>query len=233
MNELINSPLARHPHRIPYGSVSAILRSPFWAPGPGIAAPRRYLDKKNPFIRVLHLICCLPRIGQCSLLRKHFMIRRPIVTDNDAAVTFLRLVLGVVFFAHGAQKALGWFGGYGFSGTMGFFTGMMHIPALLAVMAIAAEFLGGFGLIVGLLTRVAAFGIFCNMVVAVAMIHHQFGFFMHWAGTQKVEGFEYHLLVLAITAFLMIRGAGAASVDRLLSSPAKNSIPAKVRPQAA
>jgi putative oxidoreductase len=161
------------------------------------------------------------------------MIRRLTVTDNDAAVTFLRLVLGVVFFAHGAQKALGWFGGYGFSGTMGFFTGMMHIPALLAVMAIAAEFLGGLGLIVGLLTRVAAFGIFCNMVVAVAMIHHQFGFFMHWAGTQKGEGFEFHLLVLAITAFLMIRGAGAASVDRLLSSPAKKSIPAKVRPQAA
>ena len=77
------------------------------------------------------------------------MIRRLIVTDSDAAVTFLRLVLAVVFFAHGDQKALGWFGGYGFSGTMGFFTGMMHIPALLAVMAIAAEFLGGLGLILG------------------------------------------------------------------------------------
>jgi putative oxidoreductase len=161
------------------------------------------------------------------------MIRKLMATDNDTAVTFLRLVLGVVFFAHGAQKALGWFGGYGFSGTMGFFTGMMHIPAFLAVLAIAAEFLGGLGLIVGLLTRVAAFGIFCNMVVAVVMIHHQFGFFMNWAGTQKGEGFEFHLLVLAITLFLMIRGGGAASVDRLLSSPAKNSIGAKVRPQAA
>ncbi|HWO32498.1 MAG TPA: DoxX family protein [Candidatus Acidoferrum sp.] len=161
------------------------------------------------------------------------MIRKLIATDNDDAVTFLRLVLGVVFFAHGAQKALGWFGGYGFSGTMGFFTGMMHIPGLFAVLAIAAEFLGGLGLIVGLLTRVAAFGIFCNMVVAVAMIHYQFGFFMNWAGTQKGEGFEFHLLVLAITVFLMIRGAGAASVDRLLSSSAKNSIRAQVRPQAA
>jgi putative oxidoreductase len=161
------------------------------------------------------------------------MIRKLIATNNDDAVTFLRLVLGVVFFAHGAQKALGWFGGYGFSGTMGFFTGMMHIPALFAVLAIAAEFLGGLGLIVGLLTRVAAFGIFCNMVIAVAMIHHQFGFFMNWAGTQKGEGFEFHLLVLAITVFLMIRGAGSASVDRLLSSSAKSSFRAKVRPQAA
>jgi putative oxidoreductase len=161
------------------------------------------------------------------------MIRKLIATDDDAAITVLRLVLGIVFFAHGAQKMLGWFGGYGFTGTMGFFTGMMHIPAVFAFLAIAAEFLGGLGLLVGLFTRVAAFGIFCNMLVAVAMVHHQFGFFMNWAGTQKGEGFEFHLLALAMTAFLMIRGAGAASVDRLLSSPAKNSIRSQVRPLAA
>ena len=146
------------------------------------------------------------------------MIRKLIATDNDAATTILRLVLGVVFFAHGAQKMLGWFGGYGFSGTMGFFTAVMHIPAPFAFLAIAAEFFGGLGLIFGLLTRVAAFGIFCNMVVAVAMVHHNFGLFMNWTGAQKGEGYEYHLLVLAMTVFLMIRGAGAASVDRLLSS---------------
>src|SRR5246127_1764928 len=161
------------------------------------------------------------------------MIRKLIATDNDVATTVLRLVLGIVFFAHGAQKMLGWFGGYGFSGTMGFFTGMMHIPAVFAFLAISAEFFGGLGLIFGLLTRIAAFGIFCNMLVAVAMVHHQFGFFMNWAGTQKGEGFEYHLLLLAALAVLMIRGAGAASVDRLLSSPAKNSIRHQARPQAA
>ena len=161
------------------------------------------------------------------------MIRKLIATDNDAAITLLRLSLGIVFFAHGAQKMLGWFGGYGFTGTMGFFTGMMHIPAVFAFLAIAAEFFGGLGLIFGLFTRVAAFGIFCNMLVAVAVVHHQFGFFMNWTGTQKGEGFEFHLLALAMTAFLMIRGAGAASVDRLLSSPAKNSIGSQVRPLAA
>jgi putative oxidoreductase len=118
---------------------------------------------------------------------------------------------------------LGWFGGYGFSGTMGFFTGMMHIPAPFAFLAIAAEFFGGLGLIFGLLTRVAAFGIFCNMVVAVAMVHHNFGFFMNWAGTQKGEGYEYHLLTIAVAVFLMIRGAGAASVDRLLYSSLASS----------
>jgi putative oxidoreductase len=151
------------------------------------------------------------------------MIRKFIATDNNAATTVLRLVLGVVFFVHGAQKMLGWFGGYGFAGTMGFFTGVMHIPALFAFLAIAAEFFGGLGLIFGFLTRIAAFGIFSTMVVAVAMVHRQFGFFMNWAGTQKGEGYEYHLLVLAITAFLMIRGAGAASIDRMLSSPAKDT----------
>ena len=146
------------------------------------------------------------------------MIRKLIATDNDIATTILRLVLGVVFFAHGAQKMLGWFGGYGFSGTMGFFTGMMHIPAPFAFLAIAAEFFGGLGLIFGLLTRIAAFGIFCNMVVAVAMVHHNFGFFMNWTGAQKGEGYEYYLLTIAVATFLMIRGAGAASVDRLLYS---------------
>ena len=161
------------------------------------------------------------------------MIRKLIATNDDAAITILRLVLGVVFFAHGAQKALGWFGGYGFTGTMGFFTGMMHIPAVYAFLAIAAEFLGGLGLILGLFTRVAALGISSNMIVAVAMVHHQFGFFMNWTGGQKGEGYEYHLVLLAALVVLMIRGAGAASLDRLLSSPAKNSIRSQVRPLAA
>ncbi|MGA7925421.1 MAG: DoxX family protein [Candidatus Sulfotelmatobacter sp.] len=152
------------------------------------------------------------------------MIRRLIATDNDVATAIVRLVLGVIFFAHGAQKMLGWFGGYGFTGTMGFFTGVMHIPALFAFLAIAAEFFGGLGLIFGFLTRIAALGISFNMIVAVVMVHHHFGFFMNWTGAQKGEGYEYHLLVLAITTFLMIRGAGAASIDWILSSsPARQA----------
>jgi len=151
------------------------------------------------------------------------MLSKFVRTDNDIATAVLRLVLGVIFFAHGAQKMLGWFGGYGFTGTMGFFTGIMHIPAILAFLAIAAEFFGGLGLIFGFLTRIAAFGILANMIVAIAMVHGQFGFFMNWTGAQKGEGYEYHLLVLAAAVLLIIRGAGAASVDRLLSSPAKQS----------
>jgi putative oxidoreductase len=146
------------------------------------------------------------------------MIRKLFATDDSAATAILRVVLGLVFFAHGAQKMLGWFGGYGFSGTMGFFTGTMHIPAPLAFLAIVAEFFGGLGLILGFLTRIAAFGIAVNMLVAIAAVHGAFGFFMNWAGTQKGEGFEYHLLVLAMTTFLMIRGAGAYSVDYALGA---------------
>jgi putative oxidoreductase len=146
------------------------------------------------------------------------MVRKLFATSDDTATAILRVLLGVVFFAHGAQKMLGWFGGYGFSGTMGFFTGMMHIPAPLAFLAIAAEFFGGLGLILGFLTRVAAFGIAVNMLVAITAVHGAFGFFMNWTGAQKGEGFEYHLLVLAITAFLMIRGAGAFSIDRTIAT---------------
>jgi putative oxidoreductase len=138
-------------------------------------------------------------------------------TEDDKVLTILRLVLAVVFLAHGSQKMLGWFGGYGFKATMGFFTQTMHIPAALAFLGISAEFFGGLGLLLGLLSRVAAFGITVNMLVAVFMTHLPNGFFMNWTGQQKGEGFEFHLLVIALTLALMIRGAGAFSLDRAIS----------------
>ena len=145
------------------------------------------------------------------------MFRKLMSTTDDYALTILRLLFGVVFFAHGAQKALGWFGGFGFTGTMGFFTQKLNIPAPFAVLAIAAEFLGGLGILVGLLSRVAALGIACNMVVAVALIHIHIGFFANWYGNQKGEGFEFHILAIAIALFIMIKGSGALSLDRALS----------------
>jgi putative oxidoreductase len=145
------------------------------------------------------------------------MIRRLFATSDDSVLAALRLVLGIVMFAHGAQKVLGWFGGYGFSGTMQFFTGTMHIPAPLAFLAIVAEFAGSLGLIVGLLGRVAAFGILVNMVVAVLKAHAVNGFFMNWAGNQKGEGFEFHLLAIVIALAIMVRGSGAFSIDRLIT----------------
>jgi len=145
------------------------------------------------------------------------MLRKLMATDDAATTAILRLVLGIVFFAHGAQKLLGWFGGYGFTGTMGYFTGALHIPAFFGFLAIMAEFFGGLGLILGLFTRVAAFGIAVNMLVAVDMVHIRNGLFMNWLGAQKGEGFEFHLLVLAIATFLIIQGGGAVSADRKLS----------------
>jgi len=141
------------------------------------------------------------------------MLQKLIATRDDLLPLVLRLVLGGVMFPHGAQKMLGWFGGYGFGGTMNYFTSTMHIPALFAFLAIAAEFFGALGLLTGLLTRVAAFGIGCDMVVAVFTTHLQNGFFMNWFGSQKGEGFEYHLLALGIVAVLLIRGGGRWSLD--------------------
>ena len=144
------------------------------------------------------------------------MIKRIIATNDSYAALVARLTLGLVMFPHGAQKALGWFGGHGFSGTMGFFTEQMGIPAVFALLAIAAEFAGALGLIAGLLSRIAALGIASVMVVAIGTVHLSNGFFMNWAGNQKGEGFEYHLLALGLSIVVMIMGSGAHSVDRAL-----------------
>ncbi len=137
-------------------------------------------------------------------------------TDDATSTLLLRLTLGVVFFPHGAQKALGWFGGHGFSGTMEFFTGAMQIPALFAFLAIAAEFAGAIGLVLGVMTRVAAFGIAATMTVAIFSGHLANGFFMNWHGNQKGEGFEFHLLAIGIAVALILRGGGKWSLDSVL-----------------
>jgi putative oxidoreductase len=146
------------------------------------------------------------------------MFRKLFSTSNDFVLTIARLVLGVTFFMHGAQKMLGWFGGYGFHATMGTFTHYLGIPAPLAFLAICAEFFGGLGLLVGLLSRVAALGIIVNMLVAIATVHHVNGFFMNWTGQQKGEGFEFHLLAIALAIVVLIKGSGAVSIDRAIAS---------------
>jgi putative oxidoreductase len=153
------------------------------------------------------------------------MLRKIVNTTDDPALIILRVVLGIVFLAHGSQKLLGWFGGFGFSGTMGFFTHQLGIPAPLALLAIVTEFFGGLGLIIGFLSRIAAVGIAIEMVVVIFMIHARFGFFMNWTGQQKGEGYEYHLLTIAMALAILIRGSGALSVDRLIcASPAAERV---------
>jgi putative oxidoreductase len=139
-----------------------------------------------------------------------------IATSNDWTLTILRLAAGIMIFPHGLQKTFGWFGGAGFSAQMAGFEAS-HIPAVFAFLAIMAEFLGGLGLILGALTRIAAFGLAVDMMVGVYLIHWHNGFFMNWNGRQEGEGFEFHILVLAMAIVLMARGGGAASIDRALA----------------
>lgn len=136
-------------------------------------------------------------------------------TNPDIVPAIIRVVVGVLFFAHGAQKMLGWWGGPGFSAMMRGFESQ-GIPAFFAFLAIAAEFFGGIGMVLGFLTRIAAFGISVNMIVAILTVHLKNGLFMNWTGQQKGEGFEYHLLVLAITFSIMLVGAGAFSIDGMI-----------------
>jgi putative oxidoreductase len=134
-------------------------------------------------------------------------------TDDSWAGFVLRLTLGFVMLPHGLQKTLGWFGGTGFEATMGFFTSQ-GTPWILAFLVVLAESAGAIGLIVGLLTRLCAFGIFCVMLGATLLVHWPHGFFMNWFGKQEGEGFEYHILAMGIALGLMIAGGGKASVDR-------------------
>ena len=137
-------------------------------------------------------------------------------TDPDWTLTAIRVIPGVVFFAHGAQKVLGWFGGAGLKQTLRTMHEFLGLPVPLAFVAVMSEFLGGLGLIVGLLSRVAAVGICLTMLSAIALVHWRFGLFMNWLGDRKGHGFEYHLLAIGLTIAIIVRGSGALSLDRLL-----------------
>lgn len=138
-------------------------------------------------------------------------------TENDFAALILRVFLALVIFPHGAQKLLGWFGGYGLSGTLNFFTASLGVPLVLALLVVAAESFGALGLLAGFATRFCAFGIAAVMGGAILMVHLKNGFFMNWTGTQAGEGFEYHLLVIGIALALMLKGGGAFSLDRFIA----------------
>jgi putative oxidoreductase len=144
------------------------------------------------------------------------VLRRLLATDGAIAPVFLRLTLAVVMFPHGAQKVLGWFGGYGFEGTLGFMTSL-GIPAALATVAILAEFLAPIALVVGIGTRFAGLALVGLMVGAIATVHLPHGFFMNWTGAQAGEGFEFHLLVIGMALALAVAGGGRWSVDRKLA----------------
>jgi putative oxidoreductase len=157
------------------------------------------------------------------------MFRRLVHTPDDHTLTLLRFALGAIYFAHGAQKMLGWFGGFGYPATLHMFM-QMGIPEALAVVAILAEFLGGIGLMLGLFGRIAAFGIFMDMLVAMVLVHLPNGLFMNWTGTKHGEGFEFHILAICAAIVIMGHGSGAWSVDRLIEGSAGKPMPVGYHP---
>lgn len=144
------------------------------------------------------------------------LLQSLVATGDSFAATALRLALGIMILPHGLQKTLGWFGGYGFKGTMGYLTGTVGAPWVFALLAILAESVGAVMLLTGFGTRVAALGLGGVMVVA-AFQHRANGFFMNWTGAQKGEGVEFHLLALGMIVALLILGGGKWSVDALFN----------------
>ena len=134
----------------------------------------------------------------------------------DYTLLVVRLFLGIVVGAHGAQKLLGWFGGYGFDGTMGFFTDTIGLPHLFALGIILLESLGMVALALGLFSRLLSASLIVIMIGAILTTHGQHGFFMNWSGTQAGEGFEFHLLIIALSTVIMNNGAGALSLDAII-----------------
>jgi putative oxidoreductase len=139
-------------------------------------------------------------------------------TENNYSWTILRVTLGVVMLAHGLQKAFGWFGGYGWDGTMGYFTGAVGLPSILGAFIILIESLGAFLLILGFAGRINAVLVGTVILGAFFVDHLPNGFYMNWFGNQKGEGFEFDLLFLAISSFVAINGSGALSIDRWIAS---------------
>jgi putative oxidoreductase len=138
--------------------------------------------------------------------------------SNNWASTFARVALGSVMFAHGAQKLLGWFGGYGFKGTMGYFTGTVGLPWIVGLLVIIIEFFGALSLIFGFATRLWSFAMAILTLGILQTSHAQYGFFMNWAGDQKGEGIEYFVLMLGLAVSLIISGAGKYSIDALMAT---------------
>jgi putative oxidoreductase len=130
----------------------------------------------------------------------------------DWALLVARIVVGVVFMAHGAQKLFGAFGGPGLSA-------VVQMMGPLGYLVTIGEFFGGLGLIFGFLSRFSAASIILIMLGAIGMVHSQFGFFMNWTGKQAGEGFEYHLLVIGTLLPILIAGPGRYAIGRYLPLP--------------
>lgn len=141
------------------------------------------------------------------------MINRMLYTESNWGGLIARLTLGIVLFPHGAQKMLGWFGGYGFNGTMDAFTSQMGLPWIVAFAVILIEFIGSISLILGFASRLWALA-FAGLFAGIIYTNHlEHGFFMNWFGNQAGEGYEYALLIIGIALAVLINGSGKYALD--------------------
>jgi putative oxidoreductase len=138
-------------------------------------------------------------------------------TNNDLTGLIIRLTIGLILFPHGAQKMLGLFGGYGFSGTMNFFTGTLHLPWIIGFLVIIIEFVGALCFIAGFASRIWSALTIVLFIGIIFTSHLDNGFFMNWFGNQKGEGYEYHLLVIGLSLATLVNGSGKYSADKLIT----------------
>jgi len=146
------------------------------------------------------------------------MKQKIFLTNNDWTGLILRLTVGAIIFPHGAQKMLGWFGGYGFAGTMNYFIGTLHLPWIIAFMVIIIEFFGSLFLLAGVASRIWAVLLIALMIGIIFTSHIENGFFLNWYGTNKGEGYEYHLLVIGLSIATLLNGSGKFSVDKFFTN---------------
>ncbi len=149
--------------------------------------------------------------------KQHKMKKKIFATDHQLTGFFVRLVLGLLLLPHGLQKTLGLFGGYGFTGTMGYFTGVIHLPWILGAFIIVIESLGALLLIAGLATRFWALMVIALMLGTIITVHGSNGFFMDWGGTLNGEGYEYHLAIIALALISFFQGGGRYSLDHQIA----------------
>lgn len=138
-------------------------------------------------------------------------------TNSNWTGLITRFTIGLVILPHGAQKLLGSFGGYGFSGTMNFFTDTVHLPWIIGFMVIIIESIGSVSLLAGFASRIWSALVIVLMTGIIFSSHIPNGFFMNWFGNQKGEGFEFHLLVIGLAIATFITGGGKYSVDERLT----------------
>jgi putative oxidoreductase len=163
-----------------------------------------------------------------ATLLESLMFRALLCTLPDPSIAFVRVVLALIILPHGAQKLLGWFGGYGWDGTLAYFVSL-GIPPVFGILAILAETLGALALLLGLFGRLTALAIAVNMLVAALLVHAQFGFFANWFGNQAGEGIEMLLALAAMSLVIVWRGSGAWSVDGALTPTTASHAPSLLR----